>query len=140
MVLLTGAAAAGFTRILFVSWIRLHRNFALREDITGDYLDDVVYDFILTHFKKEKELARKEIFLQEEMDKLKFQLRDNDWLSYTLDVIEEYYVRILADQKCPIEEISANLADKYRQDNACPFSRAGFCFSKATVPQAVLSS
>ena len=33
MVLLTGAAAAGFTRILFVSWIRLRRNCALREDM-----------------------------------------------------------------------------------------------------------
>ena len=68
-------------------------------------LEDIIYDFILDHFKSKNELARKEAFLLQVMDDLKKQCLENDVRKYSLYVIEDYYVRVLADQRRPIEEI-----------------------------------
>ena len=66
-----------------------------------DYMEDYVYEFILTHFKSEDELARKEQFFLDKME----ELRQTDPKRYSLPMIEHYYVQVLADQKRPIEEI-----------------------------------
>lgn len=70
-----------------------------------DYMEDIIYDFILDHFKSEAELARKETFLLQEMESLNKQSSENEVLKYSLYVKEDYYVRVLADQRRPIEEI-----------------------------------
>jgi hypothetical protein len=70
-----------------------------------DYMEDDIYDFVLKHFKTQEELARKEQFLLALMDKLKKQIPEKEIVQYTLNVIEEYYARVLADQERPIEEI-----------------------------------
>ena len=70
-----------------------------------DYMEDDIYDFVLKHFKTQEELARKEQFLLALMDKLKKQIPEKEIVQYTLNVIEEYYARVLADQGRPIEEI-----------------------------------
>ena len=53
-----------------------------------DYLEDVVYHFILDHFKEEDELARKEQFLLNVMEGLKEQIPHRDSLKYSLYVKE----------------------------------------------------
>lgn len=70
-----------------------------------DYMEDDIYDFVLNHFKTKEELAKKEQFLLTLMDKLKKQIPEKEIVQYTLNVIEEYYARVLADQGRPIEEI-----------------------------------
>ena len=70
-----------------------------------DYMEDTIYDFILQHFKNESELAKKEQFLLKVMEDLKSQIPDNDIVKYSLCVKEDYYARVLADQRRPIEEI-----------------------------------
>ena len=72
-----------------------------------DYMEDTIYDFVLNHFKNAEELDRKAQFLLEVMEDLKRQIPDNDVLKYSLYVKEDYYVRVMADQKRPIQEIRA---------------------------------
>ncbi len=80
-----------------------------------DYMEEGIYNFVLKHFKTEKELVRKEQFLLRVMDDIKQQIPERDSLQYSLYVIEDYYVRILADQKRPIQEIRdfLNTRDRY---------------------------
>ena len=70
-----------------------------------DYMEDELYDFILAHFKSDDELAKKERFLLKVMDGLKLRIQEEELTKYSLYVKEHYYVRILADQHRPIEEI-----------------------------------
>lgn len=70
-----------------------------------DYMEDMIYDFLLSHFKSEEELAKKEQFLRNKMEELKRQIPERDILKYSLHVKEGYYARVLADQKRPIQEI-----------------------------------
>lgn len=72
---------------------------------TFDGMEDLIYDFVLAHFKNEEELARKEQFLVDEMEKLKQQIAENGAGRYHLPVIEDYYVRVMADLRRPIQEI-----------------------------------
>lgn len=82
-----------------------------------DYLEDRIYHFILNHFKEEAELARKEQFLLKVMEALKEQIPHKDSLLYSLYVKEEYYARIMADQRRPIEEIRNYLNDRDSYSN-----------------------
>ncbi|MCR5726975.1 MAG: hypothetical protein K6G24_05865 [Lachnospiraceae bacterium] len=83
-----------------------------------DYMEDEIYSFILKHFKSEAELAKKEQFLRNVMDDLKRRIPENDILKYSLLVMEEYCVRVMADQHRPIEEIRdfLNDGDSYSQN------------------------
>ena len=80
---------------------------ALLKDLDGRFVDDMddVYGFVLTHFKAEEELAQKEAFLLGVIEDLKRRIPEDDILKYSLDTAEEYYIKVLADQRRPIEEI-----------------------------------
>ena len=82
-----------------------------------DYMEDEIYDFVLKHFKSEDELAKKEQFLLKVMGDLKCQIPENEILQYSLHVKEDYYVRVLADQKRPIQEIRDFLKSRDRYTN-----------------------
>lgn len=82
-----------------------------------DYMEDEIYDFILKHFKSEDELAKKEQFLLKVMDDLRHQIPEKEILQYSLHEKEDYYVRVLADQKRPIQEIRAFLQSGDRYTN-----------------------
>ena len=82
-----------------------------------DYMEDGIYDFVLKHFKSEDELAKKEQFLLKVMDDLRNQIPENEILQYSLNVKEDYYVRVLADQKRPIQEIRDFLRSRDRYTN-----------------------
>lgn len=70
-----------------------------------DYMEDEIYDFILKHFKDKKQLERKERFLRDAMNEIKQQIPEREVLKYSLYVKEDYYARVLADQRRPIQEI-----------------------------------
>ena len=80
-----------------------------------DYMEDAIYDFILNHFKSKEELLKKEQFLLNVMEDIKQQIPDKDVMKYDLYVKEDYYARVLADQKRPIQEIRdfLNSEDRY---------------------------
>ena len=82
-----------------------------------DYMEDGIYDFVLKHFKSEDELAKKEQFLLKVMDDLKYQIPEKEIVQYSLHVKEDYYVRVLADQKKPIQEIRDFLKSRDRYTN-----------------------
>ena len=82
-----------------------------------DYMEDEIYDFVLRHFKSERQLIRKEQFLRNKMDEIKQHLSTEDTLEYSLCVLEGYYARILADQRRPIREIRDFLNAGYRYFN-----------------------
>lgn len=82
-----------------------------------DYMEDEIYDFILKHFKSEDELVKKKQFLLKVMDDLRRQIPEKEILQYSLHVKEEYYVRVLADQKRPIQEIREFLQSGDRYTN-----------------------
>lgn len=82
-----------------------------------DYMEDEIYDFILKHFKREDELVKKKQFLLKVMDDLRRQIPEKEILQYSLHVKEEYYVRVLADQKRPIQEIREFLQSRDRYTN-----------------------
>ena len=82
-----------------------------------DYMEDEIYDFILKHFKSEDELVKKKQFLLKVMDDLRRQISEKEILQYSLHVKEEYYVRVLADQKRPIQEIREFLQSRDRYTN-----------------------
>ena len=82
-----------------------------------DYMEDEIYDFILKHFKSEDELAKKEQFLLKAMDDLRRQIPEKEILQYSLHEKEDYYVRVLADQKRPIQEIREFLQSGDRYTN-----------------------
>ena len=70
-----------------------------------DYMMDYLYDFLLKHFKTKDELATKEQFFKAQMDQLKLEMQENEIRKYSLNVVEDYYIRVLGDMKRPIEEI-----------------------------------
>lgn len=78
-------------------------------------MEDEIYDFVLKHFKNEEQLIRKEQFLWRVMDEIKRQIPARDILQYSLYVKEDYYARVLADQRRPIQEIRdfLNTRDRY---------------------------
>lgn len=82
-----------------------------------DYMEDEIYDFILKHFKSEDELVKKKQFLLKVMDDLRRQIPEKEILQYSLHVKEEYYVRVLVDQKRPIQEIREFLQSRDRYTN-----------------------
>lgn len=63
-----------------------------------DYMEDDLYDFLLKHFKGEDELLLKKAMLERVM-------KDPDTSEYSIPVLEDYYIRVLADMKVPIEMI-----------------------------------
>ncbi len=82
-----------------------------------DYMEDTIYDFVLEHFKSDEELSRKEQFLLDGMEDIKRQIPENDILKYSLHVKEDYYVRVLADQRRPIQEIRDFICTRDRFGN-----------------------
>ena len=70
-----------------------------------DYMMDYLYEFLLSHFKTKDELIVKEQFFKAQMDRLKLEVQENEIRKYTLNVVEDYYIRVLGDMKRPIEEI-----------------------------------
>lgn len=82
-----------------------------------DYMEDEIYDFILKHFKSEDELVKKKQFLLKVMDDLRRQIPGKEILQYSLHEKEDYYVRVLADQKRPIQEIREFLQSRDRYTN-----------------------
>lgn len=80
-----------------------------------DYMEDEIYDFILKHFKSDDQLTRKEEFLLGVMDEIKREMPEREVLQYSLYVKEDYYARVLADQRRPIQEIRdfLNTRDRY---------------------------
>lgn len=82
-----------------------------------DYMEDEIYDFILKHFKSEDELVKKKQFLLKAMDDLRRQIPEKEILQYSLRAKEGYYVRVLADQKRPIQEIREFLQSGDRYTN-----------------------
>ena len=67
--------------------------------------DALEMDAISKHFKSEDELAIKKEYLLKKMDEIRKKIPERDVLKYTLNVLEQYYARVLADQKRPIQEI-----------------------------------
>ncbi len=65
-----------------------------------DYMEDDLYDFLLKHFKEEEELVLKKKMLARLM-------KSPDTSQYSIPVLQDYYIRVLADLKTPIEEIRA---------------------------------
>ena len=63
-----------------------------------DYMEDELYGFLLTHFKDENELLQKKRMLENVME-------SPDTSEYSIPVLRDYYIRVLADLKTPIEEI-----------------------------------
>lgn len=63
-----------------------------------DYMEDDLYDFMLRHFKGDEELHLKKAMLERI-------LKDSATSKFSISVLEEYYIRVLADLKTPIEEI-----------------------------------
>lgn len=63
-----------------------------------DYMEDDLYDFLLKHFKEDDELLLKKAMLERVM-------KDPDTSEYSIPVLEDYYIRVLADVKAPIETI-----------------------------------
>ena len=82
-----------------------------------DYMEDGIYDFVLKHFKSEDQLFKKEQFLLKVMDDLRRQIPEREILQYSLHVKEDYYVRIMSDQKRPIQEIRDFLRSRDRYTN-----------------------
>ena len=70
-----------------------------------DYMMDYLYGFLLNHFKSSDELAAKEKFFRLQMEHLQHEMHECEINKYNLNVLEEYYIRILGDMKRPIEEI-----------------------------------
>lgn len=64
-----------------------------------DFMEDDLYDFLLKNFYSQDELEIKKAFLDRML-----QSPDS---KYSILVLQEYYVRVLADMKVPIEEIRA---------------------------------
>ena len=63
-----------------------------------DYMEEDLYDFLLKHFYEPEELQAKRELLERVM-------KAADTSEYSVPVLENYYVRVLADMKAPIEEI-----------------------------------
>lgn len=70
-----------------------------------DYMEDDIYRFLLSHFKDKEELEAKERFLALKMGIVKDEMKTNEIRKYSLNVLEDYYIRVLGDLKRPIEEI-----------------------------------
>lgn len=68
-----------------------------------DYMEDDLYDFLLKHFKDENELVMKKEMLQKVME-------SSDTSKYSIPVLQDYYIRVLADLKTSIDEIRAFVA------------------------------
>lgn len=73
-----------------------------------DYMEDDLYDFLLKHFKEADELALKKAMIEKVM-------KDSATSKYSIPVLQDYYIRVLADLKTPIKEIRAfvNKSDGY---------------------------
>ena len=82
-----------------------------------DYMEDEIYGFILNHFKSEEELVRKEQFLLKTMEDIKSKILGKEVYKYDLYVKTDYYARVLADQKRPIQEIRDLLSSEERYTN-----------------------
>ena len=65
-----------------------------------DFMEDNLYDFLLKHFKDENELVLKRTMLEKVME-------SSDTSKYHIPVLQDRYIRILADLKTPIDEIRA---------------------------------
>ena len=63
-----------------------------------DYMEEDLYDFLLKHFYEPEELQAKRELLERVM-------KAADTSEYSVPVLENSYVRVLADMKAPIEEI-----------------------------------
>ncbi len=63
-----------------------------------DYMEDDLYDFLLKHFKNEDELLLKKAMLERVMS-------SSDTCKYDIPVLQDNYIKVLADLKAPIEEI-----------------------------------
>jgi tetratricopeptide (TPR) repeat protein len=72
----------------------------LEDHAVIDYMEDDLYDFLLKHFYAPEELQAK-------LDLLERVMKAADTSAYSIPVLENYYVRVLADRKAPIEEIRA---------------------------------
>lgn len=95
----------------------LEKFLKLLEGKVGDYMEDVVYDFILGRFKSEKQLARKDAFLLKVMEDLRQKINENSIYKYSLYVKEDYYAGLMAERKRPIEEIRNFLCSRDRYGN-----------------------
>lgn len=76
----------------------------LEEHTVIDYMEDDLYDFLLSYFKGEEELALKKAMLEHVME-------DPEIPEYHVSVLQEYYLRVLADMKVPIEDIRGIAAE-----------------------------
>jgi len=65
-----------------------------------DYMEDDLYHFLLGHFKEADELAMKKTMLEKVM-------KASNTSKYSVLVLQDYYIRVLADMKAPIKEIRA---------------------------------
>lgn len=75
------------------------------------FMEDSLYSFLLVHFKEPDELAAKERFLSDKMASVREEVKTNNFRQYHLYVLEEYYIRVIADMKLPIEEIRSFAAN-----------------------------
>ena len=65
-----------------------------------DYMEDDLYHFLLKHFKNEDELNLKKAMLERVM-------KAASTSKYGIPVLQDYYIRVLADLKTPIKDIRA---------------------------------
>lgn len=65
-----------------------------------DYMEDDLYDFLLKHFKDRDELILKKEMLERVM-------KSSHTSKYSVPVLQDYYIRVLADLKVPVEDIRA---------------------------------
>ena len=70
----------------------------LEDHTVIDYMEDDLYDFLLKHFKEKDELILKKEMLERVM-------KAPDTSKYSVPVLQDYYIRVLADLKTPIKDI-----------------------------------
>ena len=95
------------------------------------YLEDVVYDFILQNFLSPQELAQKEQFFLQKIEKLKSEKPED----VSRSIITSRYVKLLVSQKAPIEKIRALYVD---EDNYLDLERlAKIEYDYGNIPEAI---
>ena len=62
----------------------------LEEHTVIDYMEDDIYDFLLKHFKEADELALKKAMIKKVM-------KASATSKYSIPVLQDYYIRVLAD-------------------------------------------
>lgn len=72
-----------------------------------DYMEEYLYEFMVSHFKEAKLLQKKFDFLQAKIREKKDQVSEHSYAQYEIVGLETYCLQIMSERQEPIEKIRA---------------------------------